>query len=216
MFYYFAWMELVERHPNWLLAIKNASFRSKLIIGIASLLMVVILLPFFFQYIEQRQGYHLNDALLNALPATDVSIPVFAIIWSMVLLFLIKSFTNPQLFILYLYGFLFLCLSRIITLTLVPLNAPAGLIDLADPFSNFFYGTKDFITKDLFFSGHTATLCLFFFCFQRKWDKIIALLCTIAVGFLVLVQHVHYTIDVVVAPFFSYFSFFMARKIVNC
>lgn len=210
-------MELVDdRHPNWLLAIKNISFRSKLIIGIVLLLIVLIALPVFFQYIEQRQGYNLNDPLLVVLPSANVSIPIFAMIWSMALLFIIRSTNNPQLFITYLFGFLFLCLFRFITLTLVPLNAPNSLIELQDPLSNFFYGKKGFVTKDLFFSGHTATLCLFFFCFQRKWDKVIALLCTIAVGFLVLIQHVHYTIDVIVAPVFTYLSFFMAKKIVNC
>lgn len=209
-------MELMDRHPNWLLAIKNISFRSKLIIGIILLLIVLAALPFFFQYIERRQGYDISDGLLDALPSFDVSIPIFAFIWSTVLLFIVRSFTDPDLFIVYLFGFLFLCLFRIATLTLVPLNAPNKLIALQDPISNFFYGTQDFITKDLFFSGHTATLCLFFFCFQRKWDKIFAFICTIAVGFLVLIQHVHYTIDVIVAPVFTYLSFFMAKKIVNC
>jgi len=208
-------MELVHPYPKWLLAVKNVSFRSKLITGFILLLIVVILLPVFFQYIEHRKGYQLNDTLLDALPAADVSIAVFAIIWSMVLLFIVRSIGNPQLFLAYLYGFLFLCICRIITLTLVPLNAPAGLIPLADPLSNFFYGTKDFITKDLFFSGHTATLCLFFFCFQRKWDKVIALICTIAVGFLVLIQHVHYTVDVVVAPTFTFLCFILAKKMIN-
>jgi hypothetical protein len=216
VFYYFAAMQLTKQQPNWSLAVKNISFRSKLITGLVLLLTIVISLPFFFQYIEQRPGYDLKDALLNALPATNVSIPIFAMIWSMVLLFIIRSINDPHLFILYLFGFLFLCLFRMITLFLIPLNAPGGLIELQDPLSNFFYGTKDFITKDLFFSGHTATLCLFFFSFQRKWDKLIALLCTIAVGFLVLIQHVHYTIDVIAAPFFAYLSFFLAKKIVNC
>lgn len=207
-------MELVNRR-NWSSALKNISFRSRLIAGLVLLLIVVIALPFFFQYIEHRDGYVLNDAFLKALPATNVSVPIFAMIWSMVLLFIVRSISNPSLFILYLFGFLFLCFFRILTLAIVPLNPPTGLIELQDPLSNFFYGTKDFITKDLFFSGHTATLCLFFFCFQRKWDKIVALICTIAVGFLVLVQHVHYTIDVIVAPVFTYLSFFTARKVVN-
>lgn len=210
-------MELVNhRHQTWSLALKNISFRSRLIAGLVLLLMVVVALPFFFQYIEHRQGYVLNDSFLQALPVRDVSIPIFAMIWSMVLLFIIRSISNPSLFILYLFGFLFVCLFRILTLTLVPLDPPKNLIELQDPLSNFFYGTKDFITKDLFFSGHTATLCLFFFCFERTWDKVFASVCAIAVGLLVLVQHVHYTIDVIVAPVFTYLSFFTARKVVNC
>jgi len=208
-------MELVHPHPNWLSAINNFSFRFKLATGIISLLVVVTVLPFFFQYIQLRSGYQLNDALLNALPATDVSIPVFMAIWSMVLLFIIRSINNPQLFLVYIYGFLFLCICRIITLSAVALETPPGLIELKDPLSNFFYGSSNFITKDLFFSGHTATLCLFFFCFQRKWDKVIALVCTIVVGVLLLVQHVHYTVDVLAAPLFTLMCFGFAKKIVN-
>jgi hypothetical protein len=208
-------MELVHPYPKWLLAIKNATFRTKLIIGIVLLLAVLLLLPFFFQYIQHRDGYRLSDVLLDSLPSANVSIPIFAMIWSTVLLFAIRSLRDPQLLLTYLYGFVFLCICRVITMVVVPLDPPQGLIALTDPLSNYFYGTKDFITKDLFFSGHTATLCLFFYCFQRKTDKIISFIFTIAVGFLVLIQHVHYTIDVVAAPFFTFLCFFMGKKIVN-
>lgn len=208
-------MEFVHPHPKWLSAIDNFTFRLKLVTGVISLLAVVILLPFFFQYIELRSGYQLNDALLNILPSVDVSVPVFIAIWSMVLLFIIRSINNPHLFLVYLYGFLFLCICRIITLSAVALETPPRLIELKDPLSNFFYGSSNFITKDLFFSGHTATLCLFFFCFQRKWDKVIALGCTILVGVLLLVQHVHYTIDVLAAPLFTLLCFGFAKKIVT-
>lgn len=214
MFYYLTRMELVD-HGNWLLAVKDFSFRAKLIAGMFLLLIVVVALPSFFRYIELRDGYVLKDAVLNVLPTADVSIPIFAMIWSMVLLFIIRSISNPKLFITYLLGFLFLCICRIITLSLVPLEPPAGLTELRDPVTNFFYGSGQFITKDLFFSGHTATICLFFFCFHRKWDKIIALMCTIAVGFLVLIQHVHYSIDVLAAPPFTFLCFMLAKKIVN-
>ena len=208
-------MELAQSLQGWLLAINNFSFRLKLVTGIISLLIIVALLPFFFQYIQRRDGYELNDALLNALPPIDVSVPVFLAIWSMVLLFIIRSINSPQLFLVYLYGFLFLCVCRIITLSAVALETPPGLIELKDPLSNFFYGSSNFITKDLFFSGHTATLCLFFFCFQRKWDKVIALACSVVVGVLLLVQHVHYTIDVLAAPVFTLLCFGFAKKMVT-
>jgi len=207
-------MEVAQSYPKkWLPAVKNLSFRLKLFIGVVLLLLVLIFLPSFFQYVQHRNGYQLKDFILEDLPAANVSLAVFGSIWSMVILFIFRSIKDPHLFILYLYSFLFLCICRMVTMFFVPLDPPNNLIPLVDPLSNSFYG-KDFITKDLFFSGHTATLCLFFFCFQRKIDRIVALVCTIAVGILVLVQHVHYTVDVVAAPFFAFLCFYLARKIV--
>jgi membrane-associated phospholipid phosphatase len=74
---------------------------------------------------------------------------------------------------------------------------------LTDPLTGVFYGNS-VITKDLFFSGHTATLTLIFLCLKKRNDRIIACVATVVVGFLVLVQHVHYTIDVLAAPIFAY------------
>jgi hypothetical protein len=200
--------------PSWKQLIKNPSFRKKLIIGLILMSGILSFLPHFFQYIELRRGYVLHDFVLKHLPAVDVSIPVFTIIWAMVIFFVVRSIKDPMLFLTYLYSFFILCVVRIITIYLVKLDPPEGLIALVDPISNSFYG-KSFITKDLFFSGHTATQWLFFLCFRRKTDKIIALCCTIAVGTLVLFQHVHYTIDVLAAPVFGTICYFIARKIVN-
>jgi membrane-associated phospholipid phosphatase len=86
------------------------------------------------------------------------------------------------------------------------------MILLNDPFVQFF-GSGDVLTKDLFFSGHTATLFLLFLISEKKYLKIIFLLCTILVGIAVLLQHVHYTIDVLAAPFFAYASYKLAAVI---
>jgi hypothetical protein len=209
-------MELIQVHTNlrWSSALQHLSFKRKLIIGVVLVTCILITLPFFFQYIEQRPGAVLNDALLSYLHPRDVSIPIFAMIWSMALLFILRSVQSPSVFLVALWGFIFLFLTRICTISLIALNPPPGLIPLIDPISNRFYGNS-FITKDLFYSGHTAAVCLFFFCFQRKIDRWMALVCTIAVGFLVLVQHVHYTIDVIAAPFFTFLCYLLARKIVH-
>jgi hypothetical protein len=199
---------------KWNEALKDASFRQKLFIGSGLVVCTLISFPFFFQSIELREGTVLKDLLLEQLTARDVSIPIFCMIWTTTLLFFRRSVQNPMLFLTFMYGFILLSVSRFISISLVPLNPPHGLIPLVDPISNAFYG-KSFITKDLFYSGHTSTQCLFFLCFHRKLDRLIALFCTIAIGFLVLVQHVHYTIDVIAAPVFTFICFIIAKKIVN-
>lgn len=215
-FYFFVKMQVTETYKElkWSESLADPVFKTKLYVAIGFILLIFITFPFFFQYIEQRDGRVLQDIVLENLTPRNVSIPIFVFIWSMALLFIVRSIQSPTILLTYFYGFIFLSLTRFVTISLVPLNAPPGLIPLIDPISNFFYG-KSFVTKDLFFSGHTSAQCLFFLCFRRKLDRQIALFCSIAVGFLVLVQHVHYTIDVVAAPFFTILCFFVAKKIVN-
>jgi membrane-associated phospholipid phosphatase len=107
-----------------------------------------------------------------------------------------------------------MCLARILTISILPLNPPAGIITLKDPIANIAYGGNGiFITKDLFYSGHTGNMFLFFLCLQHKWDKIIALAASFIVGILVMVQHIHYSIDVIAAFIFTYFIYLGAKKL---
>jgi PAP2 superfamily C-terminal len=198
----------------WQNAWKLPGYKKKVITGLVIVSIALYILPYFFKIIEARNGIQLNDWLLNNIPAYNVSIPIFIIIWSMALLLFIRLIKDPEIFITLLWTYIFLILSRFITISLVPLNPPTGLIALADPLSNSFYGNK-FITKDLFYSGHTATLFLMFLCLKSKTDKIIALFATIFVGVLLLVQHVHYTIDIISAPIFIYFLWLSTKKIVD-
>ena len=110
--------------------------------------------------------------------------------------------------------YVLLLVSRLICISLVPLNLPRGLINLHDPITDIFYGNQ-LITKDLFYSGHTATMFLIFLCLKNKYDKAFALFATIAIAILLLVQHIHYTIDVVAAPFFTYLLYLLSKKIDN-
>jgi hypothetical protein len=219
-YYNFAPMENEQAQANkmtalaWRNAWGNPVFRKKTIIGSVCLVILLSFLPLFFETIEKRDGIQIHDFLLQRMKAYDVSILTFIIIWSMTVFLWIRCIQKPAIFLVALYSLILLFVIRMITITLIPLNPPAGLIPLRDPISSLFYGGPQvFITKDLFFSGHTSTQLMIFFCVEKKKDKILALLSTLTVATLVLVQHVHYTIDVVAALVLTGFIVWIARKI---
>lgn len=195
---------------NW----QSADYRLKFISGLIIISFILISLPFFYQAIEQRNGIKFNDYLLQWLPSYNLSVFIFILIWSMTLLTFHRFKQDPQIFLTFLWGFIFLNLSRFVSIGLVPLNPPEGLIAIEDPIINYFYGPK-FITKDLFFSGHTASMFLMFLCLKKRTDKIFAIIATIIIGISVLLQHVHYTIDVFMAPVITYFLWIASKKIVE-
>lgn len=188
---------------NWQAAFNTSLKRVRLIIGTMLIVSIINIMPSFFKAIEQRNGVVLHDWVLASLPAVDVSIPIFAIIWGMGILMMIRTLYKPDLGITYLWTLIFVCIARFITLTLVKLDPPAGLIPLIDPLTAYFYGHAA-VTKDLFFSGHTATLTLIYLNLERKSDKRIAMAATIVLMFLLLIQHIHYTMDIVAAPIIVY------------
>ena len=207
-------MALLNQTISWSEAWQNKSFRNKTFVALALVAIILLLLPTFFAFIEKREGMVLQDFVLDAIPATDVSIPTFIIIWSVVLLVFYRIYQNPSIFLVVAYGFILMCIARVLTISLLPLNPPPGLITLKDPIANIAYGGKGiFITKDLFYSGHTGNMFLFFLCLQAKWDKIIALAASFMVGILVLIQHIHYSIDVISAFIFTYFLYLGAKKV---
>jgi len=197
---------------QWALAWQSALFRQRMLVAIGILLCLTPIFPLFYQYIEKRQGQVYEDFLLQIIPSIDVSIPIFMITWGMALFTLSKVIRVPRVFLGLLYGIIVLNVSRFISISLVPLDPPAGLIDIWDPITDMFYG-ETYVTKDLFYSGHTATQFLFFLFLKKRSDKALALVSTVLMGLLVMVQHVHYTVDVVFAPPLTYLCYLLANKL---
>jgi len=204
---------LITLRQEWQEAWQSAVFRKKLITGLLAVALVAMAFPVFFQAIEKRDGITFNDAVLGVLPPHDVSVPIFIIIWATFTLTLFRCIQNPDMLLAFLWAYIFVSLSRFLSITLVPLSPPQGLIGLADPLVNRFYGSK-YVTKDLFFSGHTSTLFLMYLCLTGRTDRILALTATVLVGVLLLVQHVHYTLDVLAAPFFTWLIWRATKKVV--
>jgi hypothetical protein len=197
---------------RWKVAWQERPFRRRLLWAIAGMLAVLASLPPFFQVIESRGGRHLADPLLSYLGPADVSIPVFACIWGVVIIGIRRAVKSPVFLYHFVASYIILTLLRMLTIYLTRLEPPGGLIPLVDPIANRFYG-DEFVTRDLFFSGHTATLFLFAYCLPVRWERLLAFAAGTAVAVLVLVQHVHYTIDVLAAPILTYLCYFTAKKL---
>ncbi len=199
---------------NWGKAIANARFRNKLIIGVAVLIGILMFFPHFFKFIEARKGVVLNDVLLPYIRPMDLSVPIFITIWSTTLLFFFRGFFKPQIFINGVYCFCLLTIVRMISIYFTPLDPPATIIAIRDPLTSLGYGGKDvFITKDLFFSGHTSNILMLALCFEKKIDRLIGFVAALLVGTMVLFQHVHYTIDVLAAFIITGFIVMFGKKL---
>jgi hypothetical protein len=198
---------------NWSKALHDKTSRSNLIGGIIALVFLAIFTYYFFDYIENRSGgVVMNDLILRLIPARDVSIPIVFFEVTVIILFIVRSTTDPAMLITFLLAYILILISRNITIGITELRPPTGLIELKDPIAALIYKSKS-INRDLFYSGHTSLLFLFYLCANKKADKYYILIAAISVGILLLIQHVHYTIDIVCAPFFAYGCYWLSKKI---
>jgi hypothetical protein len=171
------------------------------------ILLAAVLLSFtrFLNYVELRAGFTFRDPLLNLFTPVDLTWVIFGLIYAGLIIAIFFFIKDPHLLLAALQSYLVLVLFRTAAMYLLPLNPPPDMIPLNDPFVQIF-GSGKILTKDLFFSGHAATLFLLFMVANKKILRVIFLSFAVIVGFSVLLQHVHYSIDVFTAPFFSYTS----------
>jgi len=94
----------------------------------------------------------------------------------------------------------------------VALNPPPNIIELIDPFVQYLFYQQS-VTKDLFFSGHTSLLILLAFVIPSPSCRLVLFVGAGIVACMLLIQHAHYTVDIIVAPFFSWLALTLSRKI---
>jgi len=198
------------------MAISDSAYLIKLITTIVIFVIGAIQFPTYFSHIQKRNGQLLNDFVLDFLPAQDVSTPIFTIIYGLLIYMLCRVLAKPNLFLLFALTFVIETVFRMTTIYLFPLNHPQNLVILHDTFAELLiYGNAEPITKDLFFSGHTATMVMIWLFVEKPLEKFVAAVATFLLASLLLIQHVHYSVDVLGAFFFTYLSYLIARQIVD-
>lgn len=164
-----------------------------------------------FNFVQHRTGVVLNDPLLNLLPITNVNLSylIVPLTYIPVFVFILFNIRNRFCLMHALIAYEILLAFRLFFMYLTPLEAPIGTVPIYDIVA---YGSQ-IITKDLFFSGHTASLVLLFFLSKDKFLKIIMGLDIIVLIGLLTLQRVHYTIDYLSAPFFSFGCYYLANHL---
>ena len=194
---------MVER---WKHAWQLPAFRRQFWITFPVLVAVLFTFSKFLEWVERREGIVLQDPILPLLHPYDFTWIIFAFVYGGIVLGLAVLSTRPVRLVIALQGYCLLVLVRMVAMFRGPLNAPPGIIPLIDPIVQYF-GSGAVLTKDLFFSGHTAILVLLSLASGDRFYKAIFTISATIVAVLITWQHVHYTIDVLSAPFFALGSF---------
>lgn len=191
--------------------------RNRRVLYAVALYLLVVLFFFsrFILWIENRPGCELFDPILAVLPAMDCSIIAFSAIYGGICLAAVALLSSPYHLLHGMLSYAFLFTFRILTLWLLPLDPPDGMIPLDDPIVHFFGTGGILLTRDLFFSGHTAGLFLLMLVVEKYVVRLILACFTALVAVAVLLQHVHYTIDVLAAFPFAATAVFVSSRILQ-
>ena len=190
----------------WRSELSEKNFKVILISTIVVLIIVLTSLSNFLTYNDTLYGVAYVDPILKYFKPIDVTWITFLLIYSGLLFGLTILIRYPKYLIIALQSYSLMALFRIIVMYSLPLDPVPDTIPLEDPLVQLF-GTGEILMRDLFFSGHTSTMFLLCLTSPKKLFRKIFLVLTILVGLAVLVQHAHYTVDVLAAPFFAYTSY---------
>lgn len=178
------------------------------------LIVVLWLFAHFVQYVEQRDGFAFTDPVLEIFSPIDLTWVIFALIYGSLIVAAVHLLDKPGLLHLAVLTYAIMVSFRMVAMYLLPLNPPESAIILNDPFVQLF-GSTEALTKDLFFSGHTATLFMLYLVSRQKLIKTVFLVCTVLIVFFVLLQHVHYSVDVFVAPFIAFVAYSISSRMLS-
>jgi uncharacterized membrane protein YccC len=149
----------------------------------------------------------MNDFFLARITARNFSWYIFPLIYSVIAICLINASFYPELLLRGLQAYGVLMIIRIFILFVLPLEPERSLIPLEDPFIGKLFYSGKLITKDLFFSGHVSTMFLMILINPVRHLRPYLIVATVLVASFILIQHVHYTVDVMAAPVFAWLSF---------
>lgn len=202
------------QEEDWKYCIKEKRFLWEFAISLVVLIVAASVFAEFLAFAEGREGVFFADPILSLFDPVDFSLITFILTYGSIAAIVLLNVMRPRTLVQMLQLYTLLLVARTITIYLWPLYAPEDIIILADPFlDTFIYQVHNI--RDLFFSGHTATVFIFALTLKRKALKAVFIAISLVIGLLLILQHVHYSVDVFAAPLFAYLIFVGHRRFRN-
>jgi hypothetical protein len=214
LFFIFGAMDLIKNwsnnlSANWQDALSDKGFRKYFPPNFLGCFAVHYSVVFWLKMNSNHPGMVLNDPMYGFFAPRDLSSIIFFFTYTATILTVLYVVQYPYLFQRGCVAFVAVFLVRAIFIHLIPLSPAPGIIPLQDPVTNWL-ADEGRIMNDLFFSGHVADLTMFgLLCSHNARLRSYIFLCAAVVAVLLVWQRVHYTVDVVMAPAFSYVSYWL-------
>jgi hypothetical protein len=186
--------------PTWKEVFTDRNSRKRFyVLGVALAIMFAFVF-FTLEWTEKRNGFVIESWARQFLGAPiDFSIPIFTLTYSCVLLALYQFRKSPETIYRLLFAYTIMQILRGTLLLIVPLEPSPDIIPLGDPFLKLtFYNGRPNL-KDLFFSGHVATILIIGFFTRSQKLRIAVFSAAIITAALLVQQRVHYIADVLAA-----------------
>ncbi len=187
--------------PGWKAYLSDRSNVIMVLATVATLVVTLVSYTRFLTMVESRTGAVFVDPIHVLMGPVDLTWPIFVVLYGALVLAIVTMAPTPAILFRAVRAYTMLIGLRLICMWLLPLDPPTTMIALNDPFVQVFTtGDARPLTRDLFFSGHTSILCLMGFVVPGRGRRVAFFVMAAAVGAAVILQHVHYSIDVIVAP----------------
>lgn len=184
---------------QWIKEIKSNKYL--IIFSIFLLILASILDYIAGAYVTKTIGATAPDLILDRIPTLDLDfIYLYGSIAMVILLFAYALFFKVKEFHTVISQFSLLIIVRGIFTCFTHLSTPTGALQFEVPKYLFFLN----FSNDLFFSGHTAIPFLGFLLFKEDKIRYLFLALSIIMGAVVLLMHIHYSIDVFSAFFITF------------
>lgn len=164
-------------------------------------------------YIQNRKGMLLADPFLAFFPKADYSGHIFLLLYSSVLIVIISHASKPGIILRLVQMHFAVAVCRQLCILSFALEPPVDIIILRDILlENTVYPHAP-LTKDLFFSGHVASIWIYFLYTRSRPLKYCFALATIIMGWMILCMRVHYTYDILGALLFTSIIYLLFEKV---